>query len=240
MLNKTDILDKIGLNGLIDFLYPPVCLCCGHFLENSRELICAACFDGIDELDFPFCSNCRQFIENKAGCGDCDETAIPVFCLGHFTDELQKAIHSFKYHGFRKLSGELAGRLMNKFASNISKVGADCIIPIPLHIMREKSRGFNQAALLADIIGERIGIPVVTDVLFKVRRTRDQAKLDPEQRRKNIEGAFEVHDHSLKDKKVIIVDDVVTTGATVNEAAATLRRAGARPVAVCAVAAAGF
>jgi len=134
----------------------------------------------------------------------------------------------------------MAGRLLDIYAEQLTKINADFIVPIPLHAIRERLRGFNQAAILADIIGKRIGVPAVTDKLVKIRRTRDQARLNPEQRRENIKGTFEVYGDVLLDKRIIIVDDVVTTGATVNEAAVTLRAAGAVPSAVCAVAAAGF
>jgi len=238
--DDASILDKIGLNGLIDFIYPPVCLNCGCFLDDSRDLICAGCLDKIAELDFPFCSQCHSFLQKGLKCADCGDSALPIFCLGHFTDVLQKIIHQFKYYGFKKLGDDMAGRLLDIYAEQLIKINADFIVPIPLHAIRERLRGFNQAAILADIIGKRIGVPAAADKLVKIRRTRDQARLNPEQRRENIKGAFEVYGDALLNKRIIIVDDVVTTGATVNEAAVTLRAAGAVPSAVCAVAAAGF
>lgn len=233
-------MDKIGLNGLIDFIYPPLCLCCDEYLADSGLPVCPDCIEKIPRLDYPFCNNCRQFLENKAVCRDCGELSLPVFCLGYFTDELQKMIHQFKYYGFTRLGRELAALLADKYLEALKRLDADFILPVPLHSVREKSRGFNQAAILADTISSRIGVPVVTGALMKVRRTKDQAKMNPEQRRKNIKNAFRVSDFNITGKKIIIMDDVVTTGATVNEAALTLREAGGIPVAVCAVAAAGF
>ncbi|MEW5922567.1 MAG: ComF family protein [Candidatus Zixiibacteriota bacterium] len=240
MIHDSKILDKIGLNGLIDFIYPPLCLCCDDYLDNGELPVCPDCIKNLPQLDYPFCNNCRQFLENKAVCSDCGDLSLPVFCLGYFTDDLQKMIHQFKYHGFKRLGGELAARLADKYLEKLKHLAADFILPAPLHSIREKSRGFNQAAILADIIGSRIGIPVVTEALMKIRRTKDQAKLNPEQRRKNIKGAFKMSDFDILNKRIVITDDVVTTGATVNEIALTLREAGGIPVAVCAIAAAGF
>ena len=233
-------MDKVGLNGLVDFLYPPVCLSCNSFLENSSDLICEKCLDNISELDLPFCSLCQQFIQSGNRCPDCDISGLPVFCLGQFTDVLQAMVHQLKYYGFSRLGGLLAGRLVKKHKLSIEKLKADYIVAIPLYSTREKSRGFNQAAILADIIGSHTGIPAKENILMRIKKTKDQTRLNPEQRKKNVRGAFEVTGGDLIGKKIIIVDDVVTTGATVNEAAETLRRAGAKPVAVCAVAAAGF
>lgn len=240
MIEKSEIFDKIGLNGLIDFIYPPVCLCCDGFLDNGRLPVCPECFEKIAQIELPFCINCRQFLEKNVVCRDCGESAMAVFCLGHFTDNLQKMIHQFKYHGFKRLGANLAVRLADKFLPALTKLKADVIVPVPLHSIREKSRGFNQAAILADIIGKRIDVPVATETLLKQKRTKDQAKLNPEQRRENIKDAFRLPGSEVAGKRIIIVDDVVTTGATVNEAALTLRRAGGIPVAVCAIAAAGF
>ena len=240
MIEKIKILDKTWPSGLVDFLYPPVCLTCNAFLENPDELICKDCLDNITELDLPFCSICRQFIQSGIKCPDCEESGLPVFCLGRFTDVLQTMVHQLKYYGFSRLGSILAECVVKKYLPALEKLQADYIVPVPLHSTREKSRGYNQAAVLADNIGNGTGIETLMDILVRTKKTKDQTRLNPEQRRKNIKGAFEVIGGNLIGKRVILVDDVVTTGATANEAAVTLRRAGAKPVAVCAVAAAGL
>jgi len=128
---------------------------------------------------------------------------------------------------------------VDKYAAALKKIRADFIIPVPLHSYREKSRGFNQAAILSDIIGKRLGVPVDVDNLLKIRRTKDQAKLDPMQRERNIKGAFKLYKDTLRAKRVLLVDDVVTTGATIREAGKVLSGSGAKPVAVCTIAVAG-
>jgi len=238
--NKT-LIEKLGLNDLLDFVYPPVCLCCDKSVEESNRLICADCWEKIVEFDFPFCLNCREIVQSGERCSFCKpEEFLPVFALGHYVDPLKEIIHQFKYYGFRKLGSELAERLVNKHFESLGRLKIDCIIPIPLHSFREKSRGFNQAVLLSDIIGKRLGIPLVEGTLVKTRRTRDQAKLDPPGREKNIKGVFRVLSGDLKDKRALIVDDVVTTGATVREAFNVLTDSGTRVTAIATVAVAGF
>ena len=113
-------------------------------------------------------------------------------------------------------------------------------MPIPLHSYRKKARGFNQAQILSDIICKRLKVPVEAASLLKIRRTKDQVKLDVRQREENIRGAFRVFGDRLTGKRVAIVDDVVTTGATIREAAKVLVNSGAKPAAVIAVAVAGY
>lgn len=241
MEKSRTILEKIGLRGVLDFIYPPVCLCCNQFFDKPAGLVCPGCWNRIADLGFAFCSSCRGVLETELTCPDCaTEDSRPVFALGHFVDPLKEIIHRFKYQGYKKLGVELADRLVDSHVDELEKIRADFIVPVPLHSYREKSRGFNQAAVLSDIIGERLKVPVESNCLLKIRRTKDQAKLDPVERERNIKGAFKLFGDTLVGKSVLIVDDVVTTGATIREAGKVLSDSGAKPVAVCTVAVAGF
>jgi ComF family protein len=238
---RKSIIEMIGRNPVLDFVYPPVCLCCGRFTDDSEQVVCSDCWDRIAEIDFPFCSGCFAALEDGAPCQVCLETgATPVYALGHYVDPLKEIIHDFKYYGFQRLGQALADRLLEKYGGLLDRLGLDFLVPIPLHSYRQKSRGFNQALVLSDIIGNRLNVPVETESLLKIRRTKDQAKLIPRQRADNISGAFELFGEKLIGRTVAVVDDVVTTGATIREATRVLSDAGARPVAVIAVAAAGY
>ena len=148
--------------------------------------------------------------------------------VGYFEGALREAIHQFKYRPCRSL-GRPLGHWM---AENIRMVpGIDLVIPVPLHTGRLKQRGFNQALLLAHRTSETHSIPLSYDNLFRLRPTRPQVELTGEERIKNVKGAFALRQPGeLADKNVVLIDDVFTTGATMNECARVLKRAGAARV----------
>jgi len=227
-------------DGLLDIAYPPVCLCCDAFMEQTDKLVCDRCWMRTMQFEFPYCANCREVLEKNLTCPECTgEYSLPVFALGHFTEPLKEIIHRFKYYGFKRLADDLAGRLLDLYSEKMKSLDLDAIVPVPLHSYREKNRGFNQAAVLSDIIGKGLGVGVVHETLVRIRRTKDQTRLNPQQREENIKGAFRVFGDTLRDKRVMIVDDVITTGATVREAQKVIGEAGARTVAYCVAATAG-
>jgi len=237
----SSIISKSGLSDILDFVYPSLCLVCNDFVPQKNRLVCIECWNRIDNFDDPFCMECHEILTSGLICSQCGiDRVIPVFALGQFVDPLREIIHQFKYGGYQKLGRQLAEEFLKYHQQQLSKVAADFLIPIPLHSYRQKSRGFNQAAILSDIIGEKLDIPVDTTSLMKIRRTKDQAKLKPLAREKNIAGAFAVEGDRLIGKRIIIVDDVMTTGATIQEAMRVCREAGAKPAAVCAAALAGM
>ncbi len=226
--------------GVLDVAYPPVCLCCDTFIKQTDNLVCDRCWIRTMQFDFPFCANCREVLEINLDCPECSgEFSLPVFALGHFAEPLKEIIHKFKYYGYKKLADDLAGRLLNLYAEDMKRLKLDAIVPIPLHSYREKYRGFNQAAILSDIISRDLDIKVVHGSLVKIKRTKDQTRLSPQQREENVKGAFGVIGDVLKDNRVMIVDDVITTGTTVREAQKVLDEAGVKTVAYCVTAVAG-
>ncbi|MFH2036185.1 MAG: phosphoribosyltransferase family protein, partial [Candidatus Zixiibacteriota bacterium] len=134
---------------------------------------------------------------------------------------------------------KLGEYLANIHRINLEKLKIDYIVPIPLHSHRMKARGFNQAELMADIICKIIGVKKATGILTKIKKTKDQARLGLSERLTNIKGSFAVEDDSLMGKRVMIIDDVITTGATIDEARRVLKEAGSIPVALAAAAIAG-
>jgi competence protein ComFC len=226
--------------GVLDIAYPPVCLCCDTFIKRSDIPVCDRCWTRAVQFDFPFCADCREVLEKNSTCPECrGEFSLPIYALGHFAEPLKEIIHKFKYHGYKKLDDDLAGRLLGLYAEKMKLLALDAIMPIPLHSYREKNRGFNQAAILSDIIGKGLSVRIDHESLVKIKRTRDQTQLNPQQREENIKGAFKVMGGALKDNRIMIVDDVITTGATIREAHRILREAGANVVAYCVTAVAG-
>ncbi|MBN1135675.1 MAG: ComF family protein [Anaerolineae bacterium] len=150
-------------------------------------------------------------------------------CAFH-SGPLRTAIHQFKYEGLRSLAAPL-GQLMSQAWSELAPVdGLDAIVPVPLHPTRQRERGYNQASLLAREFGPSLHCPVIEDELFRVKATAPQINLSMEQRRANMRHAFECARGSLAGKRVLLVDDVCTTGATLEAAAAALYQAGAASV----------
>lgn len=143
-----------------------------------------------------------------------------------FEGLVRKAVHQLKYGHFKALGSPL-GRLLGEYLE-AKPVAADVLVPVPLHSRRLRERGYNQSALLAAEVGKRNGVPVVADLLVRVRRTKAQVKTaDAEERQRNMAGAFSCRDARLAGKRVLVIDDVCTTGATLNSCAIALREAGA-------------
>lgn len=142
---------------------------------------------------------------------------------------MRRAIHHLKYGHFKALAAPLGELLAQHMESQ--PVPADVLVPVPLHSRRLRERGYNQSALLAAELGKRNGLPVVTDSLVRLRHTKAQVKTaDAEERQRNLAGAFGCQNGKLTGKRVVVIDDVCTTGATLNSCAASLRAAGAASV----------
>jgi competence protein ComFC len=154
-----------------------------------------------------------------------------LLAYAYYTGPLRQAIHDFKYNDIRCLAGPL-GKLMGEGWAKLvdGTPYPDVIVPVPLHPSRQKQRGYNQAALLARELGAQQKCPVVEDILIRSKATAPQVDLDAQARRANVHGAFQCRNDSLAGKHVLLVDDVCTTGATLESACLALREAGSSSV----------
>jgi ComF family protein len=171
--------------------------------------------------------------EHARICGQCMQKAPPfsrVITYGLYEGVLSEAIHQFKFHRVRRLSKPLGNLLLH-----LEIPRADGIIPVPLTKKDLMARGFNQSLLIANVIARHTGIALFMDFLFKTKETAPQIGLSARERLSNLRNAFEVHGN-LKDLRVLLVDDVITTGATVKECSKMLLKAGAQEVIVLALA----
>ena len=232
-----DILDTI-----LHWVFPVDCAACGRPAADRRlPYFCRACWESIRPIDGPLCPACGYPFDSPLAlayspehrCRACREKP-PRFdrALSPYRYEgvLEQAIHLFKYRRRDALASPLTD-LMLVWANRFQPV--DLVMPVPLHPDRLRTREFNQSLLLADRIARRLGLPLSFDHLLRVRKTRPQTELDRVDRARNVRRAFAVRDpHGLEDRRVLLVDDVLTTGATVNDCARALRRAGAASVAV--------
>jgi ComF family protein len=205
--------------------------------------VCAHCLGGVTPLvGEHFCSICgtpflnRTSLDELSRCGLCrlGETRFDAaFAFGEYDGILRRLIQIFKYDGVQPLAGPLS-RLLARAVPRSQRF--DMVVPMPLHWLRRWKRGFNQAGLLSGLLAKQLGVPSAP-VVRRVKSTAPQAGLTVAQRRDNLSGAFRVRDRAtVAGKQVLLIDDVLTTGATVNACAAVLKRAGARRVTVLTVA----
>ena len=199
----------------IDFVFPPRCIVCGR----GAEFLCARCVAGMHGADPP--ANPEAWRSTGAGVtGD----VWPVFW---YEDAARKAVLALKFRGLWS-GAEAMGERMAELAGR-ERFSFDVVVPVPLHPRRRRQRGYNQAELLARPVAASIGAPLRTDVIRRVRATHHQSLItDSARRRANVAGAFEVpQGRDVAGLRILLVDDVVTTGSTVRECARALEAAGA-------------
>jgi ComF family protein len=233
------------LDWLVDWLYPPRCrACAGRIHGRDAEYFCANCRQQIQPVLHPLCNICgRPFPDAGGGdhtCGVCLARPPHFLCARAWAcypreemeqHPLRQVVQKFKYG--RKVSlGKPLGRLLARGCQEfLGEYEIDLIVPVPLHPKRLRWRGFNQSWLLARQVGRAYGIPMDPFVLQRSRATPPQTQLTEEERRKNMRGAFALRTGaSVAEKSVLLVDDVYTSGATVNECSRTLKRGGAKQV----------
>lgn len=223
------------LRGMIDFVFPPLCLGCGEYTEDEHA-ICDNCRRAIDFFTDPFCVNCLGAIPAAGRCATCGEQSLPLFACANYASPVEDIVVQYKFRGITTPSVYFSNRLYEKFENDVRSLGCPVLMPVPLHPSRENRRGYNQAELFARRLAELFGFTVDTTTLVRTRRGRLQSRLNYVQRARNIRGVFEVTSLPLEGYEVILVDDVVTSGATVREAQKTLRRGGCRVMAVISLA----
>jgi len=231
---------KPFIKAVLDFLSPPLCHICRSFIPGAGELhICTECRDRLPLVKPPLCTICGIPFIGAGGnhiCGQC-QTQPPHFdsALAHllYEESARDLIHTFKYSHKTHLRRPLALLALEGLTEFISDRTPDVIIPVPLHRSRLRSRGFNQAVLLGELFSSRLSLPMLTDGISRTRQTEPQIELSADDRRINVKGAFAVNRlGGILEKRILLLDDVMTTGSTVNECAKVLKKAGAASVVV--------
>jgi len=228
-------------SGLADILLPPTCPTCGVVLSDPAQgSFCADCLGALYRVTPPLCSSCGlpfpMSAEGNHLCEDCILSPPPFSmarALGRYEGPLLDAIHLFKYHQ-NVAVGEELGRMMALAAYDSLSIGAySLIVPVPLHPKRLRERGFNQSLILARQVAKRHAIPLDFQTLRRRVHTEAQVRLAGKERTTNVRGAFAVKDRSrIESEKILLIDDVYTTGSTAMECSRVLMRNGAREVAV--------
>ncbi|MBO4291203.1 MAG: ComF family protein [Lachnospiraceae bacterium] len=231
---RTGNLPEKVWNSLMQLLFPRRCPVCDGIVTPSGEKICAQCLRKLQPLKAPWCRICGIGLRREGElCGECRAGRKHFFVRARTLYRYQsvsQAIYRFKYGGRREY-GEFFGEEMAEYLGDFARsIHADGLIPVPLHSKRLSRRGFNQAAVLAHVLGKKWGIPVYEKLLIRRKNTVPLKALNSKERQNNLKKAFHVKENDVKLKTIIMVDDIYTTGATVDEAARTLLDGGAEKV----------
>ncbi|MCM2317360.1 MAG: ComF family protein [Thermoanaerobaculia bacterium] len=229
---------------LVSVLLPSPCVVCGEELpmRNRRGSCCGTCWDALPRLTPPRCERCAlpwETTEAPASftCTDCVAEPPPLDWIdawGRYEKGLAELLQAFKFRGHDFLSRHL-GELLAEVLDARDDRGFDLIVPVPMHRAKRRQRGYNQAALLARALARRTGIAVAEDVLVKQEERETQASLPKAARRTNVRGAYAAEPR-VKGLRVLLVDDIATTGETIRACALELQRRKARGVAALVVA----
>jgi ComF family protein len=222
---------------VVDGVLPPRCLACGATVDDIDGL-CGVCWGSMNFFAAPWCALCGLPFSHPMGdgaiCADCARQT-PSFDIARsvlrYDRHSRRLVLMLKHGDHTHLAGAF-GRWMHRAGGEVL-ASADLLVPVPLHWTRLFGRRYNQAALLAQAIRAAGGPPVAADWLVRRRRTPSQGLLGPAARARNVRGAFVLHrGRSVEGKRLVLIDDVMTTGATAEECARVLRRAGAASVGV--------
>lgn len=226
----------MGIASLLGILFPTRCPLCRNASHASSALpICTSCWITIPRYKGPACVQCGlpTVSVHTERCGNCTEdppSFVSARSYGLYEGVLKEAIHLLKFNGHRRLAKPLAALL-----SDLDLPAADALVPVPIHLNQLRAREFNQTALIARQVSRITGIPLMIDTLSKVKDTAAQIDVDRKERLRNLKKAFSASGQ-VNGKRILLVDDVITTGATMRECAKVLRKAGAAEVNVIALA----
>lgn len=216
-------------------LYPPTCPLCRRVLDIDNVGTCEECRGLISYVQKPSCLKCgKEIADDEAEfCEDCtnyERTYIKGFPAMNYIGDIKKCVAAFKYNNRRDLSDFFANEIIRCCGRDILDAAPEALVPIPIHRSKLKKRGYNQAELLAKSLGDRLGIPVDSKLIIRSANTLPQKKLDNEEREKNLKKAFISGSEIVKYKRVMLVDDIYTTGATVETCTKVLMKKGVTEV----------
>lgn len=222
------------MSSIWEYLFPPRCIICDSVIPGREQGICGKCLPGVKYVMRPRCLKCGKAIREEQNeiCYDCGRKQH-YYEAGRALYEYESiaaSIYRFKYKGRTEYARTYAAEIQEYLGKVISGWEAGLLVPVPLHKSRMRKRGYNQAALLAGELSKRTGIPMDDQLVVRCRNTAPQKTLDPRQRQNNLKKAFKIAGNVVKLSTIIIIDDIYTTGQTVDEVAEVLLEAGAKRI----------
>jgi len=212
----------------VDSFFPRRCVGCG----KGGGFLCPECLGKLPRLFPPLCPHCGRPQASGIVCPSCRQRKTEIDgirSLFRFDEVIRKAIHELKYRNLKAISPCLAELLADYLRSN--PLPGEALVGVPLHPRRLRERGYNQSSLLARELSRRIDLPVIEDCLIRVKQAQPQVRaVDVEERRRNVADAFVCRDEKVSGKRIILIDDVCTSGATLESCAAALKNKGAASV----------
>lgn len=222
--------------GFWDIFYPKRCVICDRVLKMKETEICAQCKDLPLLIGEDFCMKCGKSVpQEQEYCEDCQSKKTTFLCgrsVFSYNRDLRRSIARFKYHG-RQEYASYYGRMMYQVHKEwLQQVQPDMLLPVPVHKKRLQQRGYNQAELLAKELGRYANLPVVADLLIRQENTLPQKELSAQERLSNLQGAFVAKEAELYTNVncVIIVDDIYTTGSTIEACSQVMRKIGVQNI----------
>lgn len=219
---------------LFDLIYPRRCPVCDDIV-GGRALICEPCRLRLHPVGEPLCKKCGKPLSTAEAeyCPDCGRKKH-LYVRGRaaleYDSVMRESIGRFKYKNRREYGDFYVQELLRACGEAVRSWNPDLLIPIPLHKSRRRKRGFNQAELIARGLGKELGIPVSADSLLRTKKTSPQKELNDQERKSNLKDAFQLAKDNVKFKKILLIDDIYTTGSTIDAAASVLLDHGAEKV----------
>lgn len=219
---------------LLDLVYPRRCPVCDKAVKPFGSLICDECVAKIKYVKAPYCNKCGKELKDKRAvfCHDCSgrehsyDKGMALFAY----PSVAESVYRFKYCGRQEYAAYYGERMAAVLGRRIEELRPDALIPVPIHYSRKRLRGYNQAELIANELGGRLNIPVDTKLIKRIRKTVPMKDLSAVERQNNLKRAFKICRNDVKLNTVIIIDDIYTTGSTIDAMARELRRAGIRSI----------
>ncbi len=225
---------------ILNVLYPARCPICGDIIAQAAQMICEACKGQLIYISEPRCKRCSKPIEEEEQeyCSDCNRKHFHYnrgFAVWVYNEAMKNSIAAFKYHSKKEYSSFYIHEMLRHYRKVLQGLSVDAILPVPIHRSKYIERGYNQAELLAKGIGRELKLPVYSKLLIRNKRTLPQKNLSDRERLENLSHAFEMRVEDLKIdmksiKKVLLVDDIYTTGSTVEACSILLKSQGIEEV----------
>lgn len=226
---------KFITDKVLNAVYPPSCALCGDLLGKNERYICVACEVSLPHVTEPACFKCgKEISDNETElCEDCSRhirSFVRGFPAMNYDEMFQESIATFKYHGKRDYGKYFAYEIARSRGKDIAGVNPEALIPIPLHKKKLRKRGYNQAEVIARELGRRLDIPVDDKILIRTVNTLPQKRLNSIERENNLKNAFQSQEKRVKYNKIMLVDDIYTTGTTVEACTKVLHEIGVKDI----------